>query len=105
IDTLTDTAPEGATKTITDIVENVPGVVEVERTRIRKVGDHLFVDLNVAVSRTLPIDRVAAVKDAIMKAIRGEFPKSEISVTTEPRALSNETILERVMVTARNRAL
>jgi cation diffusion facilitator family transporter len=105
IETLTDTAPKGASRQITDIAERVSGVVEVERARIRKVGDHLFVELDVAVSRTLPIDRVAALKDAIVKAIRRELPKAEVSVVTEPRALDNESILERVMVIARNRAL
>jgi len=105
IETLTDTAPEGAAKRITGLAERVRGVVEVERVRIRKVGDHLFVELSVAVSRTLPIDRVAALKDAVVKAIRSEIPKSEVSVTTEPRALNSETVMERVMVTARNRAL
>ena len=105
VETLTDTAPEGAAKRITDIAERVPGVVAVERARIRKVGDHLFVELNLAVSRTLPIDRVSALKDAVVNAIRRDLPKAEVSVVTEPRALDNESILERVMVTARNRAL
>ncbi len=105
IDTLTDTAPEGAAKQITEIAERVRGVVEVERARIRKVGDHVFVELNVAVSRTLPIDRVSALKDAIVTAIRDEISKAEVSVVTEPRALDTESVLERVMVTARNRAL
>jgi cation diffusion facilitator family transporter len=105
IDTLTDTAPEGARRRITALVEDVAGVVEIESARIRKVGHRHFVELNVAVSRTLPIDRISAIKDAIVKAVHTEFPDSEISVTTEPRALDNETVMERVMVTARNRAL
>jgi divalent metal cation (Fe/Co/Zn/Cd) transporter len=65
----------------------------------------LFVDLVVAVSRTLPLDRVAAIKERVEAALRAEFTKLEATVNTEPRALDDETVLERVMVIARNRAL
>jgi cation diffusion facilitator family transporter len=105
IETLTDTAPAGSAATITRIVTRIPGVVGVERVRVRPAGDTLFVDLEVAVSRTLPLDRVTAIKERIDRAVREEFPKAETTVNTEPRALDNETVLERVMVIARNRSL
>src|SRR6185436_8077017 len=41
----------------------------------------------------------------LTQAIRIELPEAEVDVATEPRALSDETVLERVMVIARNRAL
>jgi cation diffusion facilitator family transporter len=105
IDTLTDTAPPGAAEKITALAERVPGVVAVERVRVREVGDTRFVEITVAVSRTLPLDRVAAIKEQIAAAIRTDSAKAEITVNTEPRALDDETVLERVMVIARNRAL
>ena len=105
IDTLTDTAPEGVADKIAADVARIPGVVALERLRVRQVGAVLFVDLVVAVSRTLPLDRVAAVKDRIIGAVRADSPAAEVTVTTEPRALSDESVLERVMVIARNRAL
>ena len=105
IDTLTDTAPPGVADRITAAVTRVPSVVEIERLRVRQVGEVLFVDLVVAVSRTLPLDRVAVLKNRIVEAVRFERSAAEVTVTTEPRALDDETVLERVMVTARNRAL
>jgi divalent metal cation (Fe/Co/Zn/Cd) transporter len=57
------------------------------------------------VSRTLPLDRVTAIKGEIENAVRAEFPKAETAVNIEPHALDDETVLERVMVIARNRAL
>jgi divalent metal cation (Fe/Co/Zn/Cd) transporter len=105
LDTLTDTAPVGAAKKISAAVARVPGVVAIERLRTRQSGGVLFVDLAVGVSRTLPLDRVAAVKDRIVRAIRDGSPSAEVTVTMEPRALDNETLLERVMVIARNRGL
>jgi cation diffusion facilitator family transporter len=105
IETLTDTAPPGAADKISAVVARIPGVVALERLRVRQAGDTLFVDLVVAVSRTLPLDRVAALKDRIVAAIRADSPAAEVTLTTEPRALDDETVLERVMVIARNRAL
>jgi len=102
IDTLTDTAPAGVADRITAAVTRIPSVVEIERLRVRQVGEVLFVDL---VSRTLPLDRVALLKNRIVEAVRAERPAAEVTVTTEPRALDDETVLERVMVIARNRAL
>jgi len=105
IETLTDTAPPGAADKISAAVTRVPGVVAVERLRVRQAGTVLFVDLVVAVSRTLPLDRVAALKDRVVEVIRSDSPAAEVTLTTEPRALDDETVLERVMVIARNRAL
>ena len=105
VETLTDTAPEGSAERISAIARRVSGVVAIERLRVRSVGPAQFVDMLVAVSRTLPLDRVAAIKAALAAAIRAEMPQAEVNVVTEPRALSDETVLERVMVIARNRAL
>jgi len=105
IDTLTDTAPAGAADTVSHIVKGVRGVVALERVRVRPVGDKRFVEVEVGVSRTLPLDRVAAVKAAVAAAIRADMPRAEVSVITEPRALDNESVVERVMVIARNKVL
>jgi len=105
IDTLTDTAPPGAAGRITASLTRIPGVVGIERLRVRQVGQVLFVDLEVAVSRTLPLDRVATLKQRILEAVHADSPAAEVTVTTDPRALDDETVLERVMVMARNRAL
>ncbi len=105
IDTLLDTAPAGVTDKLTAIARRQAGVASVDRVRVRGVGRELFVEMTIGVSRTLPIDRVTAVKDGITRAIRADMPDAEVSVTTEPRALDDETVLERVAVIARNRGL
>ncbi len=105
IDTLTDTAPAGVSERIAVIARRVPGVVGVERVRARPAGAVLFVELSVGVSRALPLDRVAAIKDRLTRTIRAELPQAEVTITTEPRALDNETVRERVMLIARNSGL
>jgi cation diffusion facilitator family transporter len=105
IDTLTDTAPAGVSERVAAIARRVSGVVGVERVRARPAGAVLFVDLAVGVSRTLPLDRVSAIKERLTRAVRAELPRAEITITTEPRALDDETVRERVMMIARNRGL
>ena len=105
IDTLTDTAPAGVSERIAAIARRVPGIVAVERVRARPAGAVLFVELGVSMSRTLPLDRVTAIKERLDCAIRAELPEAEVTVTTEPRALDDETVRERVMLIALNSGL
>ncbi|HUI13784.1 MAG TPA: cation-efflux pump [Xanthobacteraceae bacterium] len=105
INTLTDTAPAGVSERVAAIARQVPGVVGVERVRARPAGAVLFVELGVGVSRTLPLDRVTAIKQQLTDTIRGEMPSAEVTITTEPLALDDETVRERVMVIARDLGL
>ena len=105
IGTLTDTAPGGAREHVAAIARQVPGVVAVERVRVRPAGAVLFVELSVSISRTLPLDRVTAIKQQLARAIRADMPATELTITTEPKALDSETVRERVMVIARDLGL
>jgi divalent metal cation (Fe/Co/Zn/Cd) transporter len=105
IDALTDTAPEGVADRITAIAKKVGNVASVERVRTRQVGGIVFGEIDVGASRTLPLDRIEVLKEDIGAAVRTALPNAEIGVNVMPRALDNETVMERVMVIARNRAL
>jgi len=105
IDTLTDTAPAGSAETVRSVASRVPGVVSIDGVRVRPVGDKLFVEVVVGVSRTLPLDRVGALKAEVAQAVRLAMPRAEVGVDADPRALDDETVQERVMVIARNQGL
>src|SRR5215831_960836 len=105
IDTLTDAAPEGVAERIAAIARKVRNVVSVERVRAREVGATVFGEIEVGASRTLPLDRVATLKSEINAALTKALPGAQISVSVIPRTLDTETVMERVMVIARNRAL
>ena len=103
IDALTDTAPEGVADRISAIARKVGNVASVERVRTRQVGGTVFGEIDVGASRTLPLDRIEVMKEDIGAAVRTALPNAEIGVNVMPRALDNETVMERVMVIARNR--
>jgi len=100
VDTLLDKAPAGVSDEIRAIVSKVPGVVEIENLRLRPGGTHLFGDVSVVVSRTLALDQVAQVKSRILAAVSTAVPNIAFSVDVIPRALDDETVLERVLLTA-----
>jgi len=105
IDTLTDTAPAGVSEHVAAIACRVPGVVGVDSVRARPAGAVLFVDLGVGVSRTLPLDRVSAIKERLTRDIRAAMPRAEVTIAIEPCALDDETVRERVMMIARKSGL
>ena len=105
IDALTDTAPAGVAERIGAIARKVGGVASVERVRTRQVGGIVVGEIDVAASRTLPLDRIEVLKEDIGAAVRSALPNAEIGVNVMPRALDDETVMERVMVIARNRGL
>jgi cation diffusion facilitator family transporter len=102
---LLDTAPLGAAEKLTKIAERIAGVAAIERLRIRPAGSVLFAEMEISVSRTRPFNEVDAIKRNVIAAARRDMPEADVSIIAQPRALNTETIHERVMVIARNRAL
>lgn len=105
IETLLDRAPDGASEKAEDAIRSIPGVVDVERLRVRMVGARHFVDATVHVPRTYPIDRVADIKRKAQEAVAEVLHDADVTFTAVPVARSNESVRERIMVIARNSAL
>lgn len=105
LDTLVDTAPSGAAEKISAALRQLPGVVDVERVRLRAVGPRTFVEVSVGIPRTFPLDRLAEVKQSIQAAVADALHEADVTVTTTPIALDDETVQERIMLIARNRGL
>jgi cation diffusion facilitator family transporter len=103
VDVLMDAAPEGATETMRQAAERVRGVVSVERVRARTVGPRTIGEVTVAVARTLTPERIAALTAEVEHAIEAALPGADATVKAEPRALDDESVLERVLVIAAKR--
>lgn len=100
VDVLLDTAPAGVSEKLRAAVEAVPGVVHIDFLRLRPVGPVLLGEIGIGVARTLPQERVARITDAVTEAIRSQAPEAELTLTTTPIALDDETALERVLLVA-----
>jgi cation diffusion facilitator family transporter len=105
VETLLDRAPEGVSEKAAAAIRSVPGVVDVERLRVRMVGPTHFIDAIVQVPRTFPIDRVDEIKRKAQAAVATVLDDADLTFTAVPVARNNESVRERIMVIARNSGL
>ena len=100
IDALLDAAPAGVRAQIIDAVEAVPGVLEVDRVRIRKAGNRYFADLAVGLARTVTFQRSEQVVADVTRAIHSILKDVDVLVNAVPRALHTENIFDRIRAAA-----
>jgi len=105
IETLLDAAPRELVPQFEKIIGAVPGVIALETLRLRTVGQQVIGEAAIAVSRSLRVEQAARIKDAVAAAIEAHSPQAQITVTTEPRALDDETVIERILLVASRRHL
>jgi cation diffusion facilitator family transporter len=105
IETLLDRAPGGAAERVGAAIKALPGVVDIERLRVRTVGPRHFVDVTAEVPRTYPIDHIDAIKRQAQQAVSAALGDADLTFTAIPVARDNESIHERIMVIARNSGL
>ena len=105
IDALVDRAPEGLPDAIRALIINTRGVARIEAIRLRPSGAKIVGEIIVSVSRTLPFERVAAIKADVLTRIARGWPQAEVTITANPLALNDETILESVLLIAARRRL
>lgn len=100
IDTLLDAAPAGLGERLRQAAAGVAGVVAVDWIRVRPGGGRVFGEIGIRVSRTLPLERVAAIEQALTSAVQDVEPGAEITVAATPVQVDDETALERVLLIA-----
>lgn len=96
IDALLDAAPPGIRAQIVGEVERVAGVLEVDRTRIRRAGNRYFADLTVGLSRNVTFQRAEQVVLDVTAAVHRVLPDADVVVHSLPRAPATENIFDRV---------
>lgn len=100
IDVLLDTAPQGITEKIKEIVDTVDEVIDIKRIRVRPAGPSVFIDMSVNINRKTPLERTHKITQKIEQKIMIEIPHSDVVVHISPIAVKDETIIERVQIVA-----
>ncbi len=100
IDALLDAAPAGVRNQIMDAVARVEGVLEMERVRIRRAGNHYFVDLSIGMSRNVTFQRSEQVTQDVANAVRKVLPDADVVVHPTAQAVSTENIFDRIRAVA-----
>jgi cation diffusion facilitator family transporter len=100
IDALLDAAPPGARNQIMNAVQNIEGLLEIDRVRIRRAGNRYFADLSIGLARNVTFQRSEQVADAVTAAVKRVLPNADVVVRSVPRAVNTENIFDRIRAVA-----
>jgi cation diffusion facilitator family transporter len=99
VDALLDRAPQGLAEKLSKSVQEISGIRRVTRTRVRDVGNRVFIDMTIDIPRNLSFEESHEVTETIQKTVRGIVPEADIVVHTDPIA-EGEGILEKIQSVA-----
>lgn len=105
VDILIDAAPEGVEKEIIEIAKKIPEVIDVVQVRVRPVGNTIFADMTVHISRKYPLEKVHDIKQKITKKVRGAIEDIDLNIDTIPLGSDDETIVEKIKIAGNNNDL
>lgn len=104
VDGLLDAAPVGLQRRISEAVNEMKGVLNTQRVRVRRAGNRHFVDVTIEVPRTAPFEQVHELSDAVERRI-GEIIPADVMVHMEPRAPVGEHLFDAIRAIAQKRGL
>ncbi len=96
IDALLDAAPTGVRNRIIDAISIVPGVLEVDRARIRRAGNRYFADLSLGLYRNVTFQKAEQVVADVTRAVHEILPDADVMVHSVPREGRSENIFDRI---------
>jgi cation diffusion facilitator family transporter len=97
---LVDTAPKGISDEATEIAEKTNGVVGVERVRVRSLGQNVFIEMIVQVSRKFSVAKAQEIVKNIEEEIKNKIPGADTLIRANSVHLGSETIIEAIQALA-----
>lgn len=100
LDALLDAAPTGVRNELIAQVASVPGVLAIERVRIRKAGSRYFADVSVGLARNVTFQASDGVVSQVRQRIHKLLGDADILVNAVPRELKSESTFDRIRAAA-----
>lgn len=97
---LMDAIPTETRRALVSEVEQVEGVLAVEKGRVRRAGAGYFVDLTLAMPRRFTFEHTGELVEAATAAVRRILPEADVTVHPVPRMARAESIFDRVRAAA-----
>jgi cation diffusion facilitator family transporter len=104
MDALLDAAPQGVQQQVSRAVEEINGVLATERVRVRRAGNHHFVDVTISVPRAASFEQAHALSDAVERRVAEIIP-ADVMVHMEPRAQPGEHLFDAIRAAAQRQGL
>ncbi|MCX7919929.1 MAG: cation-efflux pump [bacterium] len=106
IDVLLDTAPGEATMLqIEDVIRSVSGVESFSDLRVRKAGAQTFIDMRLAINRTVPFEQAHTVVNEVEQKLAKLIPNADIVIHADPQATSQEQTIDKIRLIANSLSL
>jgi cation diffusion facilitator family transporter len=100
IDALLDAAPRGVRGRIVREVQSVPGILDVDRVRVRRAGNRYFAEVQVALNRNATLQHSEHMATSVTDAIQRVLPDADVTIRALPRAGVTESIFDRIRAVA-----
>ena len=100
IDVLLDSAPKGLKEKIAVVADEVEGVINAGKVRLRQSGALTFVDMTIEVDRNLSLERTHAIAEDVEARIQALVPGADVVIHTDPRESERETMARRIRAIA-----
>jgi len=100
VDALLDAAPRGIRGQIVREVAGIPGVLDVDRVRVRRAGNRYFAEVQVALSRNATLQHSDTMASSVTEAVQRLLPAADVTIRTLPRATGTESIFDRIHAVA-----
>jgi cation diffusion facilitator family transporter len=100
IDVLLDSAPDGLKQKIVAAADEVEGVINPGKVRLRRSGARVFVDMTIEVDRNLSFERTHAIAEAVEARIQALTPGADVVIHTDPREVERENMARRIRAIA-----
>ena len=100
IDALLDAAPRGVRGQIVREVVSVPGILDVDRVRVRRAGNRYFAEVQVALNRNATLQHSEHMSGSVTDAVHRVLPDADVTIRAFPRATGAESIFDRIRAVA-----
>jgi cation diffusion facilitator family transporter len=100
IDVLLDSAPAGLREKIAAVADEVDGVINPGKVRLRRSGARIFIDMTIEVDRNLSFERTHAIAEGVEAKIQALVPGADVVIHTDPRETERENMARRIRAIA-----
>ena len=83
-DMLIDRAPDGLDKRISEIMKNIPQVLNWHDLRARKAGSQVFIEMNIHVDKNMTIEKAHMIAHSVEDAITEQIKHANVIIHPEP---------------------
>jgi len=105
IGVLIDTAPEGISDIVKDLVANIDDVITIDKIRGRSLGSSISIEAEIGVNRSFSITKANETITRVRQAVQKKISGSDVVIHSVPVHLEDETLVDLIRTMASKHVL